>query len=185
MKSKFFSSLFRLRWIKRWGLMRNTYDENVMEHSWEVATIAHALATIKNQYFNGQIDVNAVTVGAMFHDVTEVITGDLPTPIKYHSPDIQMAYKQIESLAAVELCKDLDTRLQPVFLSILKQDQLSDCQIEIIKTADKISAYIKCQKEVEAGNKEFNSVSEMLLGKIRGLALPEVDFFIDHFILTV
>jgi len=184
MQSKFFSNLFRLRWIKRWGLNRNTFEENVMEHSWEVATIAYTLALIKNEHFNGNLDVNAITVGALFHDVMEVITGDLPTPIKYHSPDIQHAYKHIEELAAVELCNDLDASLRPIFLKIINQTNLSDENKEIIKTADKISAFIKTQKEVEAGNKDYESVSQMLLAKIKDTQMPEVEFFLDHYVLV-
>ncbi|MGR8931388.1 MAG: 5'-deoxynucleotidase, partial [Gammaproteobacteria bacterium] len=103
--SSFFAYLTRLRWIKRWGLMRNAYSENVMEHSWEVATIAHTLALIKNRYFGGAIDANALATAALYHDVTEVITGDLPTPIKYHSTAIRQAYKTIEHQAEQELLK--------------------------------------------------------------------------------
>ena len=183
MKSKFFSNLFRLRWIKRWGLMRNSYEENVMEHSWEVAVIAHSLALIKNQQFGGQLDANAITVAALFHDVTEVITGDLPTPIKYHSPDIEAAYKQIEGLAAVELCHDLTPPLKPVFLGILNQSVMDDSSREIIKTADKISAFIKTKREVEAGNRDYEGVSNMLLMKIRDLGMQEADYFLEHFYL--
>lgn len=181
MKSKFFSNLFRLRWIKRWGLMRNSYEENVMEHSWEVAVIAHTLAVIRNQYFGGQVDANAITVAALFHDATEVITGDLPTPIKYHSVEIESAYKHIEGLAAVEICNDLSENLQPIFLNILNQNQIDDVSREIIKTADKISAFIKTKREVEAGNKDYEAVSHMLLMKIREMCSPEADYFLDHF----
>ena len=116
--STYFAYLTRLRWIKRWGLMRNTYNENVMEHSWEVSVIAHTLALIKNQIFNGHINANAVAVAALYHDVTEVITGDMPTPIKYHSPDILQSYKAIEKLAGLKLTAllptELTTQLQPL-----------------------------------------------------------------------
>jgi len=103
MKSSFYAYLSRLRWIKRWGLRRNAYEENVMEHSWEVSVIAHTLALIKNRYYQGAVDANAIATAALYHDITEVITGDLPTPIKYHSKQITSAYKQIEHQAENEL----------------------------------------------------------------------------------
>lgn len=180
-KTAFFAYLTRLRWIKRWGLMRNSYDENVMEHSWEVAVIAHSIALIKNQLFNGKIDTNALTVAALYHDVTEVITGDLPTPIKYYSPAINAAYKHIEHVAADELCKQLPSTLQMHYIRLINQDDLEPDEKEIIKIADKISAYFKCQLEIKAGNEEFKPVANMLLGNIKDYALPEVDYFMKNF----
>ncbi|MEC4747527.1 5'-deoxynucleotidase [Methylomicrobium sp. Wu6] len=180
--SAFFAYLTRLRWITRWGLMRNANPENVMEHSWEVAVIAHTLALIKNRYFGGQVDANAVTTAALYHDVTEVITGDLPTPIKYHSTAIQQAYKAIEQQAAQALLKllpeDLQTDFQPLFSP---QDAASAERDALIKMADKISAYLKCKAELQAGNQEYSSAAEELLKKIQNSPLPEVDYFMKVF----
>src|SRR5512138_3574847 len=111
----FYAYLSRLRWIKRWGLKRNAHEENVMEHSWEVSVIAHTLALIKNRYYGGNLDANAIATAALYHDITEVITGDLPTPIKYHSEEISLAYKQIEKQAEKELLNLLPAELQADF----------------------------------------------------------------------
>ncbi|MDD5114781.1 MAG: 5'-deoxynucleotidase, partial [Methylobacter sp.] len=124
--SSFYAYLSRLRWIKRWGLKRNAHDENVMEHSWEVSVIAHTLALIKNRYFGGQVDANAVATAALYHDITEVITGDLPTPIKYHSQAIRLAYKQIEKQAETELVALLPGELQADFMALIHHEQLPE-----------------------------------------------------------
>ncbi|MDD1611264.1 MAG: 5'-deoxynucleotidase, partial [Methylococcaceae bacterium] len=120
--SSFYAYLSRLRWIKRWGLKRNAHEENVMEHSWEVSVIAHTLALIKNRYYDGTVDANAVATAALYHDITEVITGDLPTPIKYHSAEINAAYKQIEQRAEFELLALLPEALQADFRVLIQHD---------------------------------------------------------------
>jgi 5'-deoxynucleotidase len=178
--SSYFAYLTRLRWIKRWGLMRNAYHENVMEHSWEVATIAHTLALIKNRYFEGSIDANAVATAALYHDVTEVITGDLPTPIKYHSTAIKEAYKSIEHQAANELLRLLPKELQNDFQPLVSASQNNEQQT-LIKMADKISAYLKCKAELHAGNQEFNTAAESLFKKIQQANIPEVNYFMAVF----
>jgi 5'-deoxynucleotidase len=177
----FYAYLSRLRWIKRWGLKRNAHEENVMEHSWEVAVIAHTLALIKNRYFSGQVDANAVAAAALYHDITEVITGDLPTPIKYHSPAILDAYKQIERQAETELLNLLPDALQEDFRALIRHDQLPEQHQQIIKAADKISAYLKCQSELKAGNTEFEMAAEQLAKNIHDLQQPEVVFFMRAF----
>ncbi|OAI03458.1 5'-deoxynucleotidase [Methylomonas methanica] len=179
--SSFYAYLSRLRWIKRWGLKRNAHEENVMEHSWEVAVIAHTLALIKNRYFAGQIDANAVATAALYHDVTEVITGDLPTPIKYHSPAILGAYKQIEQQAETELLNLLPDALREDFRSFIQHENLPDAHQQIIKAADKISAYLKCQAELKAGNTEFEMAAAQLAKNIHELQQPEVVFFMQAF----
>ncbi|MGZ5526434.1 MAG: 5'-deoxynucleotidase, partial [Methylomonas sp.] len=135
--SSFYAYLSRLRWIKRWGLKRNAHDENVMEHSWEVSVIAHTLALIKNRYYQGNVDANAVAAAALYHDVTEVITGDLPTPIKYHSEQISTAYKQIERQAEKELLALLPAELQADFQALIHHDKMPPEHVQIIKAADK------------------------------------------------
>jgi 5'-deoxynucleotidase len=179
--SSFYAYLSRLRWIKRWGLKRNAHEENVMEHSWEVAVIAHTLALIKNRYFDGLVDANAVATAALYHDVTEVITGDLPTPIKYHSPAILGAYKQIEQQAETELLNLLPDALREDFRSFIQHESLPEAHQQIIKAADKISAYLKCQAELKAGNTEFEMAAEQLAKNIHELQQPEVVFFMQAF----
>ncbi|MGR8935121.1 MAG: 5'-deoxynucleotidase [Gammaproteobacteria bacterium] len=181
MNSTFYAYLTRLRWIKRWGLMRNAYQENVMEHSWEVATIAHALALIRNRYFDGSIDANAVAAAALYHDATEVMTGDLPTPIKYHSAAIRHAYQTIEQQAGQELLQLLPQALREDYRTLLDSDAVAEEQREIIKAADKIAAYLKCQAELKAGNAEFEAAAQELADKILRSKLPEVEFFMRVF----
>jgi len=179
--SSFYAYLSKLRWIKRWGLKRNAHDENVMEHSWEVSVIAHTLALIKNRYFAGQLDANAVATAALYHDITEVITGDLPTPIKYHSQEIKNAYKQIEKQAELELLNLLPIELQQDFQPFITQERMPEEHILIIKAADKISAYLKCQAELKAGNLEFETAAARLEITIGELNQPEVIFFMKVF----
>jgi 5'-deoxynucleotidase len=179
--SSFYAYLSRLRWIKRWGLKRNALAENVMEHSWEVAVIAHTLALIKNRYFAGEVDANAITTAALYHDVTEVITGDLPTPIKYHSPEILDAYKRIEHQAEHELLSLLPDALKADFADLLCHERLPLEHQLIIKAADKISAYLKCQAELKAGNFEFEMAAKQLAIEIEAMPQPEVEFFMRSF----
>jgi len=181
MKSHFYAYISKLRWLQRWGLKRNTVNENVMEHSWEVATIAHALALIKNRYFEGNVDVNAIVVAAMYHDCSEVITGDMPSPIKYHSQAITDAYKSIERRAEHELLNLLPEALQQDFQSVLIEENLPHEHHVIIKAADTISAYLKCQMELSAGNQEFAKAAEEIKHRLETIGLPEVTFFMDVF----
>jgi 5'-deoxynucleotidase len=180
--SSFYAYLSRLRWIKRWGLKRNAHDENVMEHSWEVSVIAHTLALIKNRYYGGNVDANAIAAAALYHDITEVITGDLPTPIKYHSEEISTAYKQIEKQAEKELLNLLPAELQADFQALIHHDHMPEEHVRIIKAADKISAYLKCQAELKAGNAEFEMAAEQLAKTIGESEQPEVAFFMQAFV---
>lgn len=182
LSSSFYAYLSRLRWIKRWGLKRNAHTENVMEHSWEVSVIAHTLALIKNRYYGGTVDANQIAVAALYHDVTEVITGDLPTPIKYHSPEISAAYKQIEQQAEKELLDLLPQALRTDFEVLIEHDKMSAECVQIIKAADKISAYLKCQAELKAGNREFETAAEQLSKKIAQSEQAEVIFFMQYFV---
>jgi 5'-deoxynucleotidase len=179
--SSFYAYLTRLRWIKRWGLKRNAHEENVMEHSWEVSVIAHTLALIKNRYFNGNVDANAVATAALYHDITEVITGDLPTPIKYHSDAIRNAYQQIEHQAEMELLNLLPVELRKDFEALIQHENMPAEHVQIIKAADKISAYLKCQAELKAGNLEFEVAAEQLALAIAASEQAEVVFFMQTF----
>lgn len=181
MKSHFYAYISKLRWLQRWGLKRNTVQENVMEHSWEVATIAHALALIKNRYYEGSLDVNAVVVAALYHDCSEVITGDMPSPIKYHSPAITTAYKSIERQAEKELLNLLPEDLQQDYEAVLIEENIPTDHQRIIKAADTISAYLKCRMEIASGNSEFSKAAHEVKLRLDGIDLPEVRYFLDTF----
>lgn len=181
MVSHFFAYISKLRWIVRWGLKRNTIQENVMEHSWEVATLAHVLALIRNRYFDGEIDANAVAVAALYHDCAEVITGDLPSPVKYHSAAIQQAYHSIERAAERELVGLLPDALQSEFAALMVEENLPLAHRQIVKAADTIAAFLKCQAELKAGNREFEKAAEDIKQRLTAYQLPEVDFFLSTF----
>ena len=181
MVSHFFAYISKLRWIVRWGLKRNTIQENVMEHSWEVATLAHVLALIRNRYFDGAVDANAIAVAALYHDCAEVITGDLPSPVKYHSPAIEQAYHSIERAAEHELVGLLPAKLKNDFAALMVEDNLPVEHRQIIKAADTIAAFLKCQAELKAGNNEFEKAAENIKQRLTAYRLPEVDFFLSTF----
>ncbi|EGG98294.1 Nucleotidase YfbR2C HD superfamily [gamma proteobacterium IMCC2047] len=155
--------------------------ENVMEHSWEVATISHALGLIRNRYFGGTLDVNAIVVAAMYHDCSEVITGDMPSPIKYHSAEITRAYQSIERQAEQELLSLLPEDLQGDYEAVMIEDKIPKEHRVVIKAADTISAYLKCQMEVSAGNSEFSKAAEDIKRKLEATDLPEVRYFLETF----
>jgi 5'-deoxynucleotidase len=181
-QSKFYAYLSRLRWIKRWGLQRNAEPENVMEHSWEVATIAHALALIKNQYYEGNVDANAIATAALYHDMSEVITGDLPTPIKYHSQSITEAYQKIEAEAENELIELLPEALQPLYRECVDLKSQPEINRKIIKAADTLSAHLKCLAEIRSGNPEFEQAAELTRNKIKSYQMEEADHFMECFV---
>ena len=178
MKSHFYAILSRMKNIYRWGLMRNTRQENLSEHSLEVAYIAHALALIKNRRLGGNVDPNFIAAAAMLHDTGEIITGDLPTPIKYYNADIKSVYKNIESIAEARLISLLPEDLRDDFKPLYSP---GDEAKKIIKAADKISALIKCIEETESGNREFGAAKKSTLQAIKELNLPEAEIFIDEF----
>ncbi|MFZ5699169.1 MAG: 5'-deoxynucleotidase [Pseudomonadota bacterium] len=181
--SRFLAHLSRLKFIIRWGLKRNTSAENVVEHSWDVAVIAHLLANIRNAQFGGALDANAIAAAALFHDASEVLTGDMPSPVKYHSPEITRAYKAIEHQAQMELWQLLPESLRECYRPLLIDEAISPEFHEIIKTADVLSALLKCRHEIRAGNREFETALADITRKAEKLAerLPEVRYFLDHF----
>ena len=180
MKSHFFAYISRMRFIQRWALMRNTAPENVQEHSHQVAVLAHALAVIRKEKFGGAIDPGAVAVAALYHDASEILTGDMPTPIKYDNPAIQHAYKEVEAVAEKKLLHMLPQELQSVYAPILTP---TDPDVErLVKAADKLSAYIKCVEELKAGNTEFREAAAQTRKALEGYGLPEVAYFLDTFI---
>ncbi|MEH6561281.1 MAG: 5'-deoxynucleotidase [Marinobacter sp.] len=179
--SHFFAYVSRLRWIKRWGLMRNAIEENVATHSWEVATLAHALALIRNRHFGGQVNADKIAAAALYHDATEVITGDMPTPIKYHSKVMREAFGDIEHKAEAELLALLPEDLREDFAPYLQESQLPTEDRELIKAADRLSAWLKCQAEVRAGNREFEPAEKQIRQKLEQEGLPEVTYFMKVF----
>lgn len=179
MSSHFYAMMSRMKNIYRWGLMRNTRHENLSEHTLDVAFIAHALAVIKNRRFGGKVDPNAIAVAAMFHDTSEIITGDMPTPIKYYNADIKNVYKKIESVAQNRLIDLLPEDLQSDFVPLYNPD--SEAR-SIIKAADKISALIKCIEERNSGNSEFSSAEKSTLDSIKEMNMPEADMFLSEFL---
>ena len=180
MRSHFFAYLSRMRFIQRWALMRNTAPENVQEHSHQVAVLAHALAVIRNEKFGGHVDPGAVAVAALYHDASEILTGDMPTPIKYDNPAIQEAYKDVEKMAEQKLLGMLPSELREVYAPILTvPDEETRC---LVKAADKLSAHIKCLEELKAGNLEFRQAAEQTRRALEGYGLPEVTYFIDTFL---
>lgn len=179
--SHFFAYVSRLRWIKRWGLMRNAIEENVATHSWEVATLAHALALIRNRHFGGQVNADRIAAAALYHDATEVITGDMPTPIKYHSQVMREAFGDIEHKAEAELLALLPADLREDFSPYLRESRQPLEDRELIKAADRLSAWLKCQAEVRAGNREFEPAEKQIRQKLEQEALPEVTYFMNVF----
>ena len=180
MRSHFFAYLARMRFIQRWALMRNTSPENVQEHSHQVAVLAHALAVIRNEKFGGQVDAGAVAVAALYHDATEILTGDMPTPIKYYNPEIRGAYKAVEAVAGDKLLSLLPPEFQATYRPILQpQDETVE---QLVKAADKLSAYIKCLEELKAGNTEFKQAAEQTRYALDDMELPELDYFLENFL---
>ncbi len=178
MKNNFYAVMSRMKNIYRWGLMRNTRRENLSEHSFEVAQIAHALAIINNKRLGGNIDPNFAAVAAMYHDSSEIITGDMPTPIKYYNSEIKEAYKKIESIAEVQLLEMLPEDFRDNFSKIYSPDQNTK---RIIKAADKLSALIKCTEELNMGNREFAVAKDSTLKAVKAMACPEADIFLEEF----
>ena len=179
MANHFYAYISRMRCVKRWALMRNTEEENIQEHSHMVAVLAHALALIRTRVFGLPTDANAVAVAALYHDATEILTGDMPTPIKYDNPAIRNAYKDVEAVAEGKLLHMLPPELQGVYGPILTQ---SDPEVrQVVKAADKLSAYIKCVEELKAGNNEFRQAAGQTRKALEGYELPEVTYFLETF----
>ena len=180
MKSHFFAYIARMRFIQRWALMRNTAPENVQEHSHQVAVLAPARAVIRNEIFSGQVDAGAVAVTALYHDASEILTGDMPTPIKYDNPAIRKAYKDVEAVAERKLVDFLPQDLRPAYRDIVTP---VDGEIEeLVKAADKLSAHIKCLEELKAGNNEFREAAAQTRRALEEYDLPEVKYFMDTFL---
>lgn len=175
----FFAYISRMKYITRWSLMRNSFSENVQEHSHAVAVLAHALGVIGRDVFGKTCDPNACAAAALFHDASEILTGDLPTPIKYYSPAIREAYRQVEEESSAKLLAMLPEEIRASYEPLLCEE---DDEIrKIVKAADKLSAYIKCVEELHTGNTEFRDAGHETLEAIKAMEMPEVEWFLDHF----
>ena len=177
----FFAYLSRMRYINRWGLMRNTMPENIQEHSHMVAVLAHTLAVIRRDVFGLDADPGAAAAAALYHDVPEILTGDLPTPVKYYNPEIRDAYRQVEEISAQKLLSMLPAELRPAFDPLVREDY-DPALKQLVKAADKLSAYLKCVEELKAGNMEFKQAAAQTLDALTALQLPELDYFMERFL---
>ena len=179
MANEFYALMGRMRYITRWGLMRNSFSENISEHSHQVAVLAHALALIRRDILKLPTpEPDRCAVAALYHDASEILTGDLPTPIKYYNPDIKDAYKQVERIAGNRLLDMLPPELRASYESLVLED---DKEVEpFVKAADKLSAHIKCLEEQKAGNTEFDTAAKQTWDAMKAMHRPELDWFLDH-----
>ena len=180
MENNFFAMISRLKWIDRWALMKNATNENLSEHSLEVAMIAHALCVIGNRRLGKNLNGERAALIGMYHDATEIITGDMPTPVKYYNDEIRHVYKDIEKEAQRRLISLLPDDMKDEYDSIFSPGEELSYEKRLVKGADKLSAYIKCIEEEKAGNREFLSAEESTLRSLRKMELPEVDIFIEE-----
>lgn len=175
---QFFALLSRMRYITRWGLMRNTFSENIQEHSHMVAVLAHALALIRRDILGLPAEPERCATAALYHDASEILTGDLPTPIKYYNPEIKHAYKQVERVSGDKLLQMLPEKLRDSYAPLIHE---TDATVrDIVKAADKLSAHIKCIEELKAGNQEFESAAAQTYAALEQMRLPELDWFLAH-----
>ena len=181
MRYDFYAYMDRMRYIKRWQLMRSLRDENIMEHSQSVAMLAHALAVIRNKVFGGNVSVEKTVLYAMYHEISEVLTGDLPTPIKYYNHSIQNAYKDLERSAAEKMLGMLPDVMQEEISPCVLADEESE-EYKLVKAADRLSAYIKCLEELRGGNGEIEKAKKSIEADLRHRKIPEVEYFFEHFI---
>ena len=178
--SKFFAYLNRMKYIKRWSLMRSIREENIMEHSEQVAVIAHALALITNKMFGGSVDEKKVVLLAQYHEVGEVITGDLPTPIKYFNPEIKTAYKDLEKGACERILSMLPESLKAEYTDYILPDETAE-EYRLVKYADRLSAYLKCVEEVKAGNAEFKKAKATIGNELKNCGNAAVEYYLKEF----
>ena len=179
MANEFFALLSRMRYITRWGLMRNTFSENIQEHSHQVAVLAHGLALIRREILHLEgPDPDRCAVAALYHDASEILTGDMPTPIKYYNPEIRTAYKQVEKVAGQRLLTMLPPELRSAYEHLVLEDDPE--VLPIVKAADKLSAYIKCIEEQKAGNREFDTAEAQTRQALQALHREELDWFLEN-----
>ncbi|MGN0822744.1 MAG: 5'-deoxynucleotidase [Candidatus Gallimonas sp.] len=178
---KFYAYLDRMKFIKRWQLMRSSRDENIMEHSHSVAVLAHALVTIENEVFGGNVNGERAVLYALYHEVSEVMTGDLPTPVKYFNQNIHGEYEKLETRAVEKIAATLPPEMKAALFPYLAADKRSE-EYRYVKAADKLSAYLKCLEELRSGNNEFIQAEKSVGAALRAMNLRAVDYFFEHFI---
>lgn len=179
---QFFAMFSRMKYINRWALMKNTREENLSEHSSDVAAIAHAIAVLKNLRFGGNVNADRAAVLGLYHDMPEIITGDMPTPVKYHSQNLRSAFLEVENEACERLLSMLPDDMKQSFCPFFFKEEGDEYLWKIVKAADKISALIKCIEEEKSGNREFSHALESTKKSIEKMNLPEADAFLDEFI---
>lgn len=177
----FFAMMSRMKYIERWALMRNTRQENISEHCLEVSMIAHGIAVIANKRFHKNVNEQKAALIGLYHDAPEIITGDMPTPIKYYNSEMKGAYKEVEAVACKRLLNMLPEDIRTEYESLFFVSEGEEYLWKIVKAADKISAYIKCIEEMNSGNGEFKSAKKTLLGAIENMHMEEVDVFMNEF----
>lgn len=180
MEHPFFSYMYRLRYIDRWSLMRNTVRDNVAEHSFHVALLTHVLCTIANEVYGRNVPTERLVTIALFHDATEMFTGDIPSPVKHHNPQILNNFREIERLAAERLINMVPEELQAAYAPLLPNHSEANEHEVYIKAADLLDAYLKCLSELSAGNNDFAVAKEQILASIKKLDLPEAEYFLDR-----
>ena len=181
MRYDFYAYMDRMKFIKRWQLMRSVREENIMEHSQSVALLSHALVTIHNEVFGGNADVLTTILYAMYHETSEVMTGDLPTPVKYYDKSIHGAYKALEKVASKKIASMLPKEMEEHIAPYILADE-STLEYRLVKAADRLSAYIKCLEEFRSGNSEFAKAQKSIEKDLHDLKMPEVEYFFEHFI---
>ena len=181
MRYDFYAFMDRMKYIKRWQLMRSEREENIMEHSQSVTMLAHALAVIRNEVFGGDVDVLKTVLYALYHETSEVMTGDLPTPIKYYNRSIQGAYKELEKSACEKMSNMLPNEMKTQIEPYIMADEESE-EYKLVKAADRLSAYIKCLEELRSGNSEFSRAKKTIEEDLKNKNMPEVEYFFEQFI---
>ena len=185
MNNEFYAIISRMKYIDRWALMRNTEAENLMQHSYEVAVLAHALCVLGNTRCGMELDADRAAVLALYHDSSEILTGDMPTPVKYYSPEIRDAYKNVERIATDRLLDMLPEDLKPAYTEVLQPAAETEAERQLalaVKAADKLSALIKCIEEQKAGNREFDKAYEATLQAVHALDFAPAELFLEEFL---
>lgn len=181
-ESRFYAYLSRMKHIFRWSLMKNSQQESLSVHTLDTAVIAHALGLLRNRRFGGSCDVERLVLLAIYHDCSEILTGDMPTPIKYYNPEIKAAYKEVEAVASKKLVEMLPEDLRADYAPLLEHGGEDPELLKLLKAADKISALVKCVEEENSGNKEFSKAKLSIMESIKEMRLPEADAFISEFL---
>lgn len=182
MKQHFYAIISRMKYINRWGLMRNTRYETLSEHTFEVAVTAHALAVIKNEIFGGTLNADRAAVLALYHDAPEILTGDMPTPVKYYNEKTKKAYDEVEETSILRMMEMLPEALQSAYKPVFIKEEEDAYLWRLVKAADSISALIKCIEEEKSGNREFAGAKKGIEEKVKAIDLPEVQYYLEHFL---